>query len=300
MNPPTPSFLGKVIKISHPWYLLMGVLLYAMGAGIAHFLGTTIDWTVYWVGQAAVTILQLSSFYLKAYYDQVESRRRLIPTEGGEGFSLAEFQILPIAFTTLTVGALLTVLLVFLKAISMPVLIILGAAFLLAFFYAVPPLRLVNSGLGELVNAFLHANLIPALAYLLQAGDFHRILAMLTFPLTALNLAMLMILTLPHFANDIKINHRTLMTSLTWQRGMNFHNILILTAYLLIGIASILGLPWNLTWPGLLTIPLGLYQIWQVMQITGGAKPNWKILTYTAIGTFALTTYFFTLTLWIG
>jgi 1,4-dihydroxy-2-naphthoate octaprenyltransferase len=300
MNTPSSSFLRKVFKISNPWYLLMGVLLYALGSGVAHFLGIAINWTVYWVGQATVSTLQLSSFYLKAYYDQLEARQTRQSGAIDEEFSEPDFQILPVAFAALTATTSLTVLLLFLKAINGSVLVILGIAFLLCFFYAVPPLRLVNSGYGELVNAFIYANLIPALAFLLQTGEFHRILAMLTFPLTALNLAMAMVLALPRFARDTSLNRRTLMTSLTWQRGMNLHNVLVLTAYLILGIASILGLAWRLTWPGLLTIPLGMYQIWQILQIAGGAKPNWRILTYTAIGTFVLTAYFMTLTLWIG
>jgi 1,4-dihydroxy-2-naphthoate octaprenyltransferase len=300
MNTSSSSFLRKVFKVSHPWCLLLGVLLYALGGGVAHFLGIAINWTVYWVGQAFISTLQLSSFYLKAYYDQLESRQILQADKSDDEFSEPDFQILPVAFAALTAAASLMVLLLFLKVMNGSVLIILGVAFLLFFFYAVPPLRLVNSGYGELVDAFIYANLIPALAFLFLAGEIHRILAMLTFPLTALYLAMAIVLTLPNFAKDILLNRRTLVTSITWQRGMNLHNVLILTAYLILGIASILGLAWRLTWPGLLTIPLGMYQIWQILQIAGGAKPNWRILTYTAIGTFVLTAYFLTLTLWIG
>ena len=74
------------------------------------------------------------------------------------------------------------------------------------------------------------------------------------------------------------------MTRLTWEPGMNLHNILILCSYLLLVMALLLGLPWSLGWPGLLTFPIGIYQIWQMRQIANGVKPNWKVLNFTATG----------------
>jgi len=147
--------------------------------------------------------------------------------------------------------------------------------------------------------AFFMANLIPALALLLQIGELHRLVAMCTFPLTMLYLAMSLALSLEGYASDLKYGRRTAMIRLGWQRGMVWHNILILAAYFFIGFDLFLGLPWSIAWPALLTLPLGIFQIWQMVQIAGGAKPRWRLLAFNAVATVGLTAYFLTFTLWI-
>lgn len=305
MKTSKPSVLSLFIRDSQPLVLLAGFLLYALGSGIFVYLGYTLDWSRYWLGQGCVTLLQLSSYYLKAYYDapsDAAARRNATrprdPLDAPE--SLPRPVLLQAALTTLTIGAIVTVLLVAQGAMNLPTLFILGTAFLLSFFYAVPPLRLVDSGYGELSEAFLVMNLVPALAFLFQAGSIHRLLAMLTFPLTALYLAMKLAISFSHYASDLKQDRKTLLVRMGWQRGMNFHNLLILGAYLLYGVATLLDLPWSLTWPPLLTLPFGLFQIWQMRQIANGASPRWRLLTFTAVSVVGLSAYFLTLALWTG
>ena len=109
---------------------------------------------------------------------------------------------------------------------------------------------------------------------------------------------MLLALSLEGYASDEKYNRKTSMIRLGWQRGMNLHNLLILVGFMLFGIAAILGLPWLLTWPGLLGLPLGLFQIWQMSSIATGAKPHWRLLSLNAVATVVLTAYLVTFTLW--
>jgi 1,4-dihydroxy-2-naphthoate octaprenyltransferase len=293
-----------LVKLSQPLALSGGALLYALGVGITHYLGQSIDWNTYWIGQVCVTMLQLSSYYLKALYD-LTAPSNLIPrqenplsNDSEPTKSLSKPVLLLVSYSSLTIGAVLTVLLIANKALNPSALMMLGIAFLVVFFYAVPPFRLVYSGYGELATSFLMANLIPAIGFLLQAGSLHRLLAMVTFPITALFLAMILAISLEKYASDLKYNRRTLLVRLGWLPGMNLHNILILIAYLLLGLAAILGLPWSLTWPGLLSFPLGLLQIWQMTQIASGAKPRWNFLVLNAIATFALTVYLLAFALW--
>lgn len=300
---PTPAVL--LIRYARPWALLAGVLLYALGAGVVRYQGYPLDWPVYFLGQAVVTLLQISSYYLKVYYDLLADPRRRrgkqeeqADEEGTGPVDLPRPVVLQAAITALTIGAVVTVLLITQKAISLPTLVILSVAFLLAFFYAVPPIRLVYSGYGELSQAILITNLFPALAYLFQTGELHRLLGMLTFPLTALYLAMTLARQLPSYAADLRQNRQNLMVRLGWQRGMFFHNLLIFVAYLLLGFAALLGLPWGLTWPALLTLPVGLFQVWQMSRISGGAPPSWKLLTLSAIALVSITAYLITLALW--
>jgi len=71
-----------------------------------------------------------------------------------------------------------------------------------------------------------------------------------------------------------------------------------LFGFMLFGLAAVLGLPWLLTWPGLLGLPLGLFQIWQMNSIASGAKPHWRLLSLNAVATVVLTAYLVTFTLW--
>jgi 1,4-dihydroxy-2-naphthoate octaprenyltransferase len=170
--------------------------------------------------------------------------------------------------------------------------------FLGAIFYAVPSVRLVFQGYGELVVAILFANLLPAFAFLLQTGELHRLLAMSTFPLTALALAFSLAYELADYAMDIKRGRHTLMVRVGWQRGMVLHNSMILVAFFLLGLALTYGLPFGIGLPAFLPLPLGLLQIWQMRRISDGAKPNWRALRLTALAIFATTAYLLAFAFW--
>ncbi len=292
------------IRLTRPFFLLGGILMYALGVGIAHYLGASIDWPVYWLGQGCVTLLQLSAQYLNEYFDLIADadNPNRTPFTGGSGTGRegAIRRNIPLmaAASTLTVGAVLTVLLIANGRINQSSGLILALAYAGSIFYSVPPLRLVGSGYGELVASILVANLVPVFAFILQYGDLHRLVAMATFPLTALHIAMLIGFSLPDYSNDLKFGKRTLLIRLGWQRGMLIHNYLIILAYLILAIAVLQGMPWRLAWPGFLTLPVGGFQIYQMNRIAAGAPARWTPLTFNAIATFGLTAYLLAFAFW--
>lgn len=111
---------------------------------------------------------------------------------------------------------------------------------------------------------------------------------------------MLLALQIPAYAADTKYSRRTLMIRMGWQRGMVFHNILILTSFLLLVMAALWGFPWSITWPALLPLPLGLYQIFQMRAIANGVKPNYRALTAGALALFAAMAYLLTFAFWMN
>jgi 1,4-dihydroxy-2-naphthoate octaprenyltransferase len=123
---------------------------------------------------------------------------------------------------------------------------------------------------------------------------------MSTFPLTALFLAMLLIFELNSYAGDLKYDRRTLMLRIGWPNGILAHNLLILTGYLFLTLAITFGLPWRIGLPGLLTLPLGLLQVWMVNRVAAGAKPQWRSLTMTAITLLGLLVYFLLFLYWVS
>lgn len=304
MQKPDRTPLIEFIRNSRPTGLLAGLLLYALGGGIIPYRGESLDWSIYWIGQACVTLLQLSSSYLLVYYDRLLEFRRTErsaknPRADQQARALTSGYLLA-AVTTLTLGAMLTALLLNRGALSPASLLILGLAFLFAFFQAVPPLRLAYSGYGELIDAVLLTNLIPAFAFLLQGGELMGVLGVLTLPLTTLYLASSLALSLEHYFEEIKRGRQNLMIRLGWQRGIFLHNLCILLSYLTIALGALAGLPWTLTWPRLLTLPVAGFQVWLIWQISLGARPRWRLLRVTAYASFAITVYLLVFTLWVS
>lgn len=281
--------LRLFIQLSRPLFLLGAMLFYILGVSMARYLGTSIDWGLYGLGQIWVTLMQLSTHYLNEYFDAPQDISHTNRTffSGGSGAigagKLSRNTPLIAAAVTLTLAASNTVVLLQRAPTSpLPILLLIMIAFG-AIFYSVPPIKLATSGYGELTTSFLVANLVPALAFVLQNGEYHRILAMSTFPLTALFLAMMLVFEFPDYATDLKHEKRTLLVRLGWQRGMTLHNLLILSAFLILGLAVFSGLPASIALPVFIPLPLGLLQIWQMRRIAAGGKPNWHSMGLSAI-----------------
>ena len=293
-----------LFQLSRPLFLLGGALLYALGVGIARYLGTPIDWSLYLMGQAYVTTMQLSAQYLNEYFDAQadQDNPRRTPFSGGSGAvgegKLSQETVMWAALTTLTILASLTVLLISVVSLTPLLVGIVVLAFVGSFFYSTPPIRLVSSGYGELTTSILVANLVPMFAFALQTGELHRLLVMSTFPLTALHLAMMIVFEFPDYLNDLKYEKLTLLARVGWERGMVLHNLLVLTAFLLLGLAAVFGLPLAIVLPALIPLPIGLLQIWQMRRIAGGGKPNWTTMAFTALVLMGSVTYLLAFTYW--
>lgn len=299
------SLIQLFVRLSRPLFLLGGALVYALGVGIADYLGVPIDWGLYVLGQAIVTTLQLSAQYLNEYFDSpadAENPNRT-PFSGGSGAvgpgKLSRNTVLMAAVTTLTILASLTVLLIDRAQISPLLVLILVFGFAGAFFYSMPPIRLATSGYGELTTSILVSFLVPAFALLLQTGELHRLLMISAIPLTALHLAMMLVFEFPDYATDIKFEKKTLLVRIGWERGMVLNNLLILSAFLLLGISAIVGIPSGIVLPSFLLLPFGLLQIWQLRGIAAGGKPNWTLVGLNGVILFAGVAYMLTFAFWV-
>jgi 1,4-dihydroxy-2-naphthoate octaprenyltransferase len=293
------------IRLARPHFLVGGFLLYALGVGIARYLGRPVDWGVYILGQAWVTMVQLGAQFLNEYFDAEGDTANDNRTwfSGGSGAvgagRLSRNAAVLGAAVSYTIVAVITGIMIRNVHPDPAAWLIMAIAFLASFFYSAPPLKLENTGYGELTTSILVANMVPAFAFILQSGGLHRLVAMTTFPLTALHLSMLLAFELADYPADIKAVKRTLMVRLNWQNGMLLHNILILGAYFLLALAIAFGLPIRIALPAFFTLPLGLLEIWQMRRIAEGMRPNWTALTLNAVVLFFLTAYLLTFSFWI-
>lgn len=298
------SNLRLFLILSRPIFLLGVMVVYAAGAGIAQYLGATIDWSAYLLGQLWVSLLQLAAQYLNEYFnapeDQTNPNRTLLT--GGSGAlgpgKLPRRTAQLAAAACLAFLASLTVVLMAVVDPGASAYIVMGIALLGALAYSIPPVRLEASGYGELMTSTLVGFFVPAFAFILQEGELHRLVAMIGFPLVSTHMAMLIALSLPDYLNDLKHEKRTFLIRLGWQGGMLVHNILILSSYLLVLAAWAFGMPTFAARAGLLSLPVGLFQIWQMRRIADGAPVNWNALTIGAAAQFILTAYLLAFAFW--
>lgn len=300
------KFVRLFIKLSRPLFLLTAILLYFLGIGIAHYLSGPVNWDSFFLGLGWIVFILLGSQFLNEYFDPMaildDPPNKHTPFSGSSGAIGADRLPRPVALwaglSCLTITASLTVLLFQDLGLNNGTILILGLIFLGEFVYAIPPFRLVSTGYGEILMSIIVVGFVPAMGYLLQGHDFHRLLVMVAFPLTIQHIGMLLALELPDYASDIKQGKRPVIVQIGWQRGMLLHNILILGSFVILGLAFVFGLPLNLAWPVIFVLPVGLFQIWLMNRIADGAKPNWNLLELVSVSTFVLTAYILTFAFW--
>ena len=298
--------LRLFIQLSRPIYILIAILFYMLGVGIAHYLTGQVDWSSYVLGLVWIVLLLLGFQYLSEFFyvDSGYDNQKwwFTPFSGGSGSigpgKLMRQVALWAGLVCLTLAAYITVLIYQHQKPPVHTTLMLLLMFVGEFVFTIPPLRLVTSGYGELTLSIIMAGWIPAMAFSLQGHEIHRILFMVSFPLATLYLGMLLALEFPSYASDITHGRKPVLVRIGWQRGMVLHNILILGSFVIFGVAFISGLPLSIGWPVLLILPLGVFQIWMMLRIADGEKPKWNLLILIAISTFGLTAYLLTFSFW--
>ncbi|HEY3310494.1 MAG TPA: hypothetical protein VGK00_02535 [Anaerolineales bacterium] len=289
--------IRKILTFTHPIQLLFCMLTYGFGLGLARYLGTTLNPAPQFLGGVIILLIISSSNLLVEYFRP--PNEPIFPGETRKEREELCSQILFISVGFIAISAILTYLLQRDGFLNFESAIILLAILLLSLSNAVPPVRLINRGLGELSLAIQISSLSPSLAFLFQFGSLHRLLPIFTFPLLLLGLAYFLALNFPAYAEDLKYERRSLLMSITWQRAVPIHNILLILGYLFFSAIPFLGVPFGLVWPALLTLPIAAYQVFMLRNIADGTKPVWPLYIATATAVFGLTAYLIALTFWL-
>ncbi len=286
--------MKKTLQHIRPLWLLNSILLYTLGAGIADYLGIIKDWHIYFIGLAWVLSLQLAFQFLAAYFVSAA------PLSNREDEPQKMARDIPLWFglTALTLTTSFTILLQRNSALDNAVVLIMALIFVGAISYALPPLRLIDSAYRGLLLSVLFANLMPALAFVLQGAPLHRLVSMVTFPLTLLHYAMTLVFEFPAYASDVKHQRPTILMRLGWQRGILLIGVLNLSGFMALGFAMLGGLPTQIGAPVFLVLPLALFLIWYFSRIADGAKPNWQALFIVAILIYAFAAYLLAFSFW--
>lgn len=287
--------MSSFIKLTRPLHLLLSALTYTLGANIPDYLGKPFAPLAFLLGLAGILLAQLSMSLLAEVFRP--HNEPLTENETPQQKETLRNNALYVSIAALSSAAFIIFLLYINHILVLPSFILYLLSFILIVLYAIPPIRLLNRGFGELTLAAHIAYVIPSIGFLLQAKDNHRLLIVLVIPLTALALAYFLVVNFTTFSSDQKYQRATLLRLLTWERAAPFHHSLILFAYVIFAITLLLG--FSFLWTAFLTLPFALLQIILLRNISLGGKPNWTLLTATALAVFGLTTYFLTLTFWL-
>jgi 1,4-dihydroxy-2-naphthoate octaprenyltransferase len=291
--------ISKLFKIYPPVVIILGILTYTLGTGIARYLGFSIKILTFILGLLALLALQSAAYFLVEYF-----RLPLTPREKDESLTQREryrVLLLQISYAALAFAMVIILVLVANRAVKIVAGIFYLIAFILMVVYSIPPMRLSEKGYGELIQAVYLGTVLPTAGFLLQygAGELHRLLTFVTFPLTLLALSFLLIHDFPTFATDQKLAHNTFLTRLSWQYAIPVHHVLIIFTFLFFSAAPLLNVPWGVVWPVFLALPFGIVQVFWLQRIASGGPAFWSFLTALSTTTFGLSVYLLALTFWV-
>lgn len=284
-----------MLKLTRPLHLLLAALTYTLGASIHAYLGKPLNALAFWLGFVTVIFLQASMALLSEVFRP--HNEPLIEGETPQKKETLRNNLLYVSIALLTAAAITIYFLYLNRILVLPAFIFYLSSFILVLLYSIPPMRLLHRGFGELALSAHLAYMIPSIGFILQYKENHRLLIFTLIPLTALALAYFLVLDFTTFESDQKYQRATALRQLTWERAVPLHHSLIIFAYVIFALASALG--YSVLWTSLLTLPFAALQIILVRNISLGGKPNWRLLTSTALAVFGLTAYFITLNFWL-
>ena len=195
------STVWAFARLSRPHFLLGGALMYAIGA----FGADVSSAAEYMIGQAMVTAAQLTAHFVNEYadveVDQYVSNRTLF--SGGSGV-LARDELAPrIALRAAQTTSIVTVVLSIVVAqISTNAAIIGLVALAVSWIYSMPPVRLLDTGWGELATSVVVAAAVPTVGALVQGGQVGRNLLWKMAALFGVHVAMMLAFELPDLESD--------------------------------------------------------------------------------------------------
>jgi 1,4-dihydroxy-2-naphthoate octaprenyltransferase len=289
--------LLTIVRLARPLLLLLAALTYVLGTAIARYLGHPQNPPVFWLGLVGVLMAQASMILLAEVFRP--ANEPIVQGETPAERRAVYEGALYVSIAGLAAASFIAVLLFQNHELTPPALLFMGLSLVVIVFYAVPPARFVDRGLGEVLLALHLGYIVPSIGFLLQAGAYHRLLNAIIIPLTFLALASFIALDFPGYADDLKYGHRTLVMHIGWERAVPLHHGLILAGYLLFAVTPLLGFSLGLLWPAFLTLPFAILQIFWLRNIALGAKPIWSMLSANAISIFGLTAYFLMIAFWL-
>lgn len=293
-----PGWLPQLIalvQLGRPKFLLGGLALYALGGLLAVVQGDQLNGAAYWVGQLAVTSIQLMTHYSNDYFDYHADRKNQTPTRWSGGSRILVDGKLPRSVAlhaALVLAALAGGTILFIgfwptepKPLAAGVLTLM---LVLAWSYSAPPLSLHGRGLGEPTVMVVVPLLTPVLGFVMQTGRVERSIVLLSVPLCLLQLVMLLTLEFPDAAGDRAVGKRSWLVSFGPGPVAAACVALIVLAFAISYASGPLGAPAGIPRAWLWLAPLGLLQLARMLARDWRRPRAWEGLCFGAVSLFFL------------
>lgn len=198
-----------LIRLTRPHFLLGGALLFALGTVAAG--GAPM--TTYLVGQSMVSAIQLTAHLVNEYADAEADAavRNRTWFSGGSGVIADGAVERATALRAALVTSTLAVATITAVALREPVAGAIGAgAFAVAWAYSIEPVRLLDTGFGELLTTLVVAAGVPLTGAIVAGGPIEVALWWAIAVLTPIHLAMMLTFELPDLDSDRTTGKRVL------------------------------------------------------------------------------------------
>ena len=283
--------------------------MFGLGAGIARHLGWVVNPAVFSLGVVWLFCLQVGYYFLgdalelplliglighfRIIHERLADpgeRERIERVETDLQRTLGILFFLLAAAITTWMGWL-----GWLDTVSLVMLGLTAAGYLILL---IPALQGNLWSLREVIFSLLQVVLPAGLAFALQTGEYHRFLALSTFPLFGLHLAVLLILQLISFREDLQARFPTLLTGIGWLKGITLHNYLVIVSFFLMALAMFFDYPASVILPAMTAVLPASYLVWYLSDLQRGAPTRWVLITALSLVTFFLPVYFLLFSFW--
>ena len=270
------------IRLSRPHFLLGGILLFAVGG----FSGDGIDTTRYVVAQIMVSAAQITAHYVNEYADIEVDRLVTNRTffSGGSGVLTAgTFEPIVARRAAIVSSAIAVIAAGVVSTYSAPAAALGLAALAISWAYSMPPVRLLDTGLGEVATTLVVAAVVPVIGSLAQGGSQPKELWWSIAVLTPIHFAMMLAFEIPDLDTDAAAGKRVLAVRIGRR-----HTTRVMAASVIVAgaIAATAGLVGGLAAPAAWGVLAGAVPA--SVAAIGLKRNNFSMLTAAAVATLAV------------
>ncbi len=275
--------------------LVISIFSYSLGVNFAKYLGFYINVKTMVLGYLFVIGIIISSELLYIYFHSYPSNQFIRPEN-----EVIQKIILAVSLSIMAATPITLIILYKDGLLNISIAIMLFVFCILAYGNAIPPFHFQFFGWGEFIRSIYIAGLLPAIGFLFQQKDLNQLIIIISIPLVCLYLANFIVKNLKHFSRDLTTLNKSFVTIFTWQISLKIQNLLLVFSYLFIAFFPIFGISMKIIWPVFLSIPTAVLQIYLLLSISDGAKPNWQLLILSSNFTIALALYFMNFSFYIN
>ncbi|NNF53226.1 MAG: prenyltransferase [Acidimicrobiales bacterium] len=271
--------VSAFVRLSRPHFLLGGVLLFAVGA----FSGENVDAVRYAIAQVMVTAAQITAHYVNEYADvEVDSHvTNRTFFSGGSGVLTADIFDPRVARHAASISSAVAVgTAAIVATYSIPVAMLGLATLAVSWAYSMPPVRLLDTGLGELATTLVVAAAVPLIGSLAQGGSPSASLWWSIAILAPIHFAMMLAFEIPDLETDAEAGKRVLAVRIGRASTIWLMVLLVVAAGI---VAAVAGLTGAITAPAAWGVLAGGVPV--LIAAAGLRKNNYPVLTAAAVAT---------------